>query len=292
MLLGIDLGGTNVKVGLCGPNGRILAGDSISTDATRGPRDTIRRIAALAKSLIGSRRIRACGIGVPGPLDLARTRIILAPNLPGWNNVRVPSILRRSLGIPVVMENDANCAAVGESRAWPRCDGFVLYTLGTGVGGGLILKGELWLGASGAAGELGHMTVAPDGPLCGCGRRGCVEVYASATAVSRAAGVPAKAAFAAARGGNAAAKGAIATAAWALGIGIADLVHALHPDLVVLAGGMAAAGRALLEPVRAEVRRRVFPVHREKIRIEASRLGDDAGWIGAALWAARKIHDR
>lgn len=283
--LGIDLGGTNVKAGLCTPDGRILASDSVPTDAAKGPADTLRRMAALALRLAGKRRVRACGVGVPGPLDLERTRIIVAPNLPAWRNVRVPAVLRRHLGVPVVMENDANCAAFGEYRAWPECECFVLYTLGTGVGGGIVIDGRLWIGASGAAGELGHMQIDPRGPVCGCGRRGCVEVFASANAVAKAAGMSAKDAFASR---SPRARKAIARAAWGLGTGIANLIHVLHPDRVILAGGMAAAGEKLLAPVRAEVRRRVFPVHLEKIRIHASRLGDDAGWLGAALWAAKK----
>ncbi|MBI2900965.1 MAG: ROK family protein [Planctomycetes bacterium] len=285
MLLGIDLGGTNIKAGICDARGRVLASDSIPTEAHRGPADTLRRMAELGRRLAGRRRIGACGVGVPGPLDLARTRIYVAPNLEGWKDVRVPAVLRRLLGVPVVMENDANCAAVGESRAWPPCDGFALYTLGTGVGGGIVLNGELWVGASGAAGELGHMTVDPHGPRCGCGRCGCLEAFASATAVARAAGRPAHEAF---RSRDPKSRAAVARAAWALGAGIANLIHVFHPDLVVLAGGMARAGRAILDPVRAEVRRRVFAVQLAKIRIELSRLGDDAGWTGAALWAARK----
>jgi glucokinase len=286
--LGIDLGGTNTKAGVCTDQGKVLASDSIPTNPHLGPMDTLARIASLAESLIGKTRISVCGIGVPGPLDRNRTELLAAPNLT-WTNVRIPSLLQKALGIPTIMENDANCAAFGESRAWPACDGFVLYTLGTGVGGGILLKGELWVGASGAAGELGHVTIDPHGPLCGCGKRGCVETYSSAKAVALAAGMSAQEAFASRRRE---AKEAIDRAVWGLGVAISNVINVLHPDLVVLAGGMAAAGKSLIAPVRAEVRKRVFPVHLEKIRIELSRLGDEAGWMGAALWAARKHHDR
>ncbi len=283
--LGIDLGGTRIKAGVCAEDGRGTASDSIPTEAARGPADVIRRMAELGRRLIGTRRVRACGVGVPGPLDLKRRILFRAINLKGWNDVRFADLLERALGIPAVMENDANCAAVGEYSAWNPCECLVLYTLGTGVGGGIILRGKLWVGASGAAGELGHMTIDPRGPRCGCGKRGCVESYASATAVSRASGRSAEEAF---RSRDPKSRAAVGRATWALGVGISNMINVLHPDVVVLAGGMAAAGRALLDPVRREVRKRVFPVHLEKIRIEPSRLGGDAGWIGAALWARRK----
>lgn len=289
ILLGVDLGGTNIKAGVCSASGTVYASDSIPTFAERGPGDALRRVVALGKRLAGRRRIDACGMGVPGPLDLERRILFKAVNMKSWENVRVPEMLRRGLGVPSFMENDANCAALGECHAWPRVPGFVLYTLGTGVGGGIVLDGRLWVGASGAAGELGHMVIDPHGPVCGCGKRGCVEAYASATNVAKNAGMPAHDAFPAAKRGHAKARKAVDLACWALGVGISNMINVLHPDLIVLAGGMAAAGRALLDPVRAEVRKRVFPVHLEKIRIEGTRLGDEAGWIGAALWAKHKV---
>jgi glucokinase len=147
----------------------------------------------------------------------------------------------------------------------------------------------MWVGASGAAGELGHMTIDPNGPRCACGQNGCVEQYASATAVAKRYGRgSAKECFDAAKRGERDALDAVEWAADGLATGLANMIHVLHPDIIVLAGGMALAGDFLLDRVRDGVRKRVFPVFLEKIRIEASRLsGDDAGWMGAALWAAR-----
>jgi glucokinase len=294
LYLGIDLGGTSVKMGLCTPAGEVRASSSIPSYPERGPEDTIQRMAEAARALMaGAGPAKACGSGVPGPLDLGRRILIKATNLAGWVNVRYPELLEERLGIPTYMENDANCAAWGEfvAGAGRGTQSLVLYTLGTGVGGGIIIHGDLWVGASGAAGELGHMTIDPQGPRCACGQIGCVEQYASATAVAKRYGRgTAKECFEAAKRGNPEAIAAVDWGADALAIGLANMIHVLHPDIIVLAGGMALAGDFLLDKVRDGVRKRVFPVFLEKIRIEASQFpGDDAGWLGAALWAARKV---
>ncbi len=294
LFLGVDLGGTYVKLGVCTESGERRGSLSIPTDAARGPEDTVRRIAEAAAALQAKTgRADACGSGVPGPLDLGRRILMRATNLTGWSNVPYPDLLQEALGgQPTFMENDANCAAWGEyiSGAGRGTRSMVLYTLGTGVGGGIVLDGEMWVGASGAAGELGHMTIDPNGPRCGCGQSGCVEVYASASAVARRWGKgSAKECFEAAKLGDAEALKVVDWSCDGLAQGLANMVHVLHPEVCVLAGGMALAGDFLLEKVREGVRRRVFPVFLEKIRIEASQIaGDDAGWLGAALWSARK----
>jgi glucokinase len=213
--------------------------------------------------------------------------------MPAWMRVPFPAMLSKALGVPSFMENDANCAGLGEyaSGAGRGATCMVLYTLGTGVGGGIVIDGKLWVGHNGGAGELGHMSIDPRGPVCGCGQRGCVEVYASATAVARryAAlsgrdGADAREVFRRARAGDSAARRATDEAARALGTGVAATLHVLHPDIVVISGGMAAAW-GLLPRVRAEVRQRVFPLYLEGLRIVRGELGDDAGWIGAAMVA-------
>jgi glucokinase len=297
LCLGVDLGGTNVKLGVCTPSGETRGTLSIPTDPARGPEDVVRRI-GLAAVRLQERAGRAacCGSGVPGPLDLGRRTLMRANNLPGWTDVPYPELLQRALGgLPTVMENDANCAAWGEhvAGAGRGAASMALYTLGTGIGGGIVIGDELWVGASGAAGELGHMTIDPNGPPCGCGQRGCVEQYASATALSRRWGKgSAKECFDAAKAGDPAALAAVDWASDGLAEAVANLIHALHPEIVVLAGGMALAGEFLLERVRAGVRRRVFGVFLSHIRIEASQVpGDDAGWLGAALWGARRLQE-
>ncbi len=293
---GIDVGGTYAKLGLCDERGRIVARTSIPTHAERGPRDTFARVAARITQMRRGRALRAACAGVPGPLDAGRSVLYKAINLRGWTRVPVPRLLSRALGVPAFMENDANCAGLGEYAAGAgrgaRC--MVLYTLGTGVGGGIVIEGKLWAGVNGAAGELGHMTVDPEGPPCGCGQRGCVEAYSSATAVARRYaelsgrnGAAARNIFSLARRGDRCAKQAVGEAARMLGVGVATMLHVLHPDVVVLAGGMA-AGHGLLQSVRAEVRRRVFPMYLKGLRIVRGTLGDDAGWIGAARVARER----
>jgi glucokinase len=297
LFLGIDLGGTFVKLGVCTPAGEVRGTLSIPTRPDRGPEDTVQRIGEAADTLQRKAgEVKACCAGVPGPLDLERRILMRANNLPGWTNVRFPQMLGNRMGMPTYMENDANCAAWGEyvAGAGRGTRSMVLYTLGTGVGGGIILNGDLWIGASGAAGELGHMTIDQNGPMCGCGQPGCVEQYASASAVAKRWGKgTAKDCFDAARKGDAKALEVVAWAADGLAVGVANMIHVLHPDIIVLAGGMAQAGDILVEKVRAGVKRRVFGVFIEKIRIEATQVsGDDAGWLGAALWAARKFESR
>ena len=291
LTLGVDLGGTYVKLGVCSATGESRRSVSIPTEAARGPEDVVRRIATAAASL-GA--VDACCAGVPGTLDLGRTTLLRANNLPGWKEVRFPDLLRAALkGLPTFMENDANCAAWGEyvAGAGRGARSLILYTLGTGVGGGIVLDGEMWIGASGAAGEFGHMTIDPAGPLCACGQNGCVQAYASATALAARWGKgTAKECFDAAKAGDPEAMAVVDWSSDGLSQGVANAIHVLHPEVCVLAGGMALAGDFLLDKVRAGVRRRVQPSYLEKIRLEASRVsGDDAGWLGAALWAARKV---
>jgi glucokinase len=297
LFLGVDLGGTFVKLGVCDRKGEVKGTVSIPTRPDRGPENTVRRIGEAAESLQKkTAKVRACCAGVPGPLDLERRILMKAHNLPGWTNVRFPQMLGNRLVMPTYMENDANCAAWGEfvTGAGRGARSMVLYTLGTGVGGGIVINGEMWIGATGAAGALGHTIIDPDGPDCGCGQKGCVEQYASATAVAKKYGRgSAKDCFEAAKKGS---KDALAVVDWSvegLSVGVANTIQILYPDLVVLAGGMALAGEFLLDKVRVRVKKKVFDVFSGKLRIEASQVpGDDAGWLGAALWAARKFESR
>lgn len=289
--LGIDVGGTSVKLGVCTAAGEVRGRATIRTAAAEGAERTLARAASAAVELMtaaGSARV--CGVGVPGPLDAHRRTLLRANHLPGWADVAVPDLLGPALGgLPVVLENDGNCAAWGEYRAGigRGARSLVLFTLGTGVGGGIVLSGEPWRGAGGAAGALGHIAIDPDGPLCRCGQHGCVEQFASATAVEQRYGRgTARDAFDAARRGDPHALAVVDWACGGLAAGVANVVHVLQPDVVVLAGGMAAAGEPLIERVRAGVRARVRPGWLAGVRVELSSLGGDAGWIGAALWAA------
>jgi glucokinase len=291
LFLGIDLGGTTVKIGICDAEGTIAAKTCIASEVDRGSDDLIRRITTVAEQLIESTGpVTVCGVGAPGELDLQRRHLVRANHFPGWANVPLPQQLSEKLVVNAALENDANCAAWGEFRAGAGkgARSLACFTLGTGVGGGLVIGGDLWIGANGAAGAFGHITVDPNGPLCRCGQRGCVEQYASATAVANRYGRgSARDTFDAAARGEADAVAVVDWACEGLASGVANVIHAIQPEVVVLAGGMAAAGGVMLGRVRASVARRVRATWLGAIRIECAALGDDAGWIGAALWSAR-----
>jgi glucokinase len=292
LYLGVDLGGTDVKLGVCTAEGEIRGRSVVPTLATQGPEDTLDRISVAAHALMETTgRAIACGAGTPGPLDPGRRVLLRATNLPGWTHVPFPELLGQRLGIKTFLENDANCAAWGEYRVGigQGTNSLVLFTLGTGVGGGIILHEDVWRGVNGGAGRLGHVAVDPAGPPCGCGQRGCLEQYASATAVARRYGRgTAKEAFEAARRGEPIALEVVDWACGALAVAVAGVIQIIQPEMVVLGGGMAAAGDLLLDRVRAGVQQQVRVGGLERIRIEVSALGRDAGWIGAALWAAHR----
>ncbi len=292
MNIGIDLGGTNFRVGLVGADGRVRKRLTAPTRSERGVAAVLDDIAALCREVAGSQwaKVRSCGMGAPGPPDAARTKILFAPNMSGWKNVPIPRLLRRRLGRRVVLENDANCCAVGEhvAGAGRGVDSMVLYTLGTGVGGGIILGGKLWRGATGGAAELGHMLASRNGQACACGRSGCVEAYASATAITKryqklsGRTRTTREIFAAK---DRAARQVIDEATTALAISMVNLIHSLQPERIVLAGRVARAGSRLLAPLREKVKRSIFPSYGKELRIVRGALGDDAGIVGAAAIA-------
>lgn len=293
--VGVDVGGTAVKLGVCTGDGRVVARGGVAFERSAPAGEMLDRIAAAVTTLVADAGpVRAVGVGAPGQLDPGRRTLRRAINLPEWRDVPVPDLLRSRLGIPVVLENDANCAAWGESRAGAGrgVRSLVLLTLGTGVGGGIVLDGELWTGTRGVAGALGHLVIDPAGPLCGCGQRGCLEQFASATAIARRFGRgSADAAFEAARAGDPDGTAAIDEACEALAIAAADVIHMLQPDLLLLGGGLTGAGDALLLPVRERVGRHVRPLWLEGTHIDLAALGGDAGWIGAALLAAHSFSE-
>ena len=254
--IGVDLGGTTIKAGRL----------SVPTPRT-GPRAVVAAIAGLVARLGRADRV---GIGTPGPLDRTRTIVTAAPNLAGFRNVPLARMVRHATGLPVVMENDANCAGLAEYRrgAGRGARSMVFLGLGTGVGGAIVIDGRL----QGAC-ELGHVTVKLDGRRCGCGLRGCLEAYAS----SRGMGVrDVRRLFAA---GDRRVDRAVA----ALGAAIGGWMHALEPDVFVIGGGIASAGPILFDRIRRAARARVFASFRPRLRIVRGRLGNDAGWIGASL---------
>jgi glucokinase len=311
----VDLGGTKIAGAIAGSDGAILAEGRVATNSHEGPDAVLLRIAALVDDLsarVGARP-SALGIGVPGLVDIPAGVTRFLPNLPSqWREVPVGQTLSTALGCPVFLLNDARMATLGEftfgrGRA---ADSMIFFTIGTGIGGGIVVDRKLRLGPVGAAGELGHQTVQHDGPRCGCGNRGCLETLASGPAlvaegvrllhsglapvlfemVSGDAGaVTPKEMGAAARAGDTAVSEAITRTGMWLGIGVANMVAALHPDLVVLGGSVAALDDLLLVPVRQTVKERVrmFPVL--DVCIERSLLEDKAGLLGGIALAASNV---
>ncbi len=282
--IGVDLGGTNLRIAAVSEQGELLEKVTTSTKAALGPSAVLDEITAAIKALAahftGAQGLVGVGIGVPGIIDSRTGRVCESPNLPGWADYPVRDEIEQRLGSPVVLENDANAAALGEAwlGAARTADSMCIVTLGTGVGGGIVQRGWVWHGITGMAGEVGHITVDPNGPKCNCGNYGCVEQFASATAVMRmareaiAAGrAPALARAAGSDGefsarvvhtlavqGDPAAQEIFRKVGWALGVLIADLVNALNLEAYVIAGGVAAAWTSFAPAMFEQLLRRSF----------------------------------
>ena len=315
LYVGIDLGGTNLHAALAGADGRIVVERSVPTQSHEGPTGVLARMAQLVDALADAagQRPVACGVGVPGLLDLATGTTKFLPNLPThWRDVPVRDTLAAHIGCPVHLLNDVRTATLGELMfgRGRQANTLAFFAIGTGIGGGVVVDGRLRLGPLGAAGELGHQTILPDGPRCGCGNRGCLEALASASAIAaegvrlllsgqapklyeivhgEAGQVNPKTMAQAAREGDARVAEAIVRAAEYLGLGVANVVVTLHPDLVVLGGGAAAIGDLLFDTVRTTVRERIGMFPTDGVRIEPSLLGDRTGVIGAVALAIRGV---
>jgi glucokinase len=309
--IGIDLGGTNIKAAIVDDTGQIVQADSVDTQAERGFAHVTERIADLAKSLLermprGS--VTSVGVGSPGPLSSKTGTIHRAPNLPGSDNAPLGPNLSERLGLPVSLENDANAAAYGEflSGAAKQFESMVLLTLGTGIGGGVVLDGQLLRGCFESAGEVGHTIVVPNGRACPCGQRGCLERYASANAIGERlieavqsgesslleSRIDARAKVSSHDVLNAREAGCeLAGRIWDeaclyLAVAIVNLQHLLNPQVVVLAGGLINAGDELLRPVREHFDRHSWRIGNDRPEIVLATLHTDAGAIGAAGLAA------
>ena len=294
--IGIDLGGTNTAAGLVDASGRIVDRDSVKTGLPTTPERIVRDIAGLCRALMARNGlengdIRSVGVGVPCTADPKRGWMQDADHL-GFPGCPLVAPLEEALGVPVRIGNDADAAALGEFRGGGyEGESFVLVTLGTGIGGGIILGGRLYTSVNNAAGELGHMTIRMDGEHCCCGRCGCFEVYGSATALIRqaceATGEPiteAKTVFDRAAAGDLVCVSVLDTYTTYLAEGFANIINIFGPDDLCIGGGVSAAGDALLIPVREKTYQRVFSKNAKKnTQIILAQLGNDAGIIGAAF---------
>jgi glucokinase len=290
--LGIDVGGTNSKLAVLeieGDHRTVLATATIPTGAG-DPGEVVGRLGAAGARLAAEHGpVAAAGAGVPGLFDEASGRIVLLPNLPAaWTGRPFRDPLAGLLGVPVALINDARAFTLAESRmgAAAGCPTVVCLTLGTGVGGGVVVDGRLRFGPSGRAGELGHQVIEVDGPPCGCGNRGCVEAFAAGAVLCRLGGrdTP-EAVFRAAAAGDRRAGAAVGATVGRLAVGIANLVTVLWPERVMVGGGVAAAGDQLFGPLRVAVAAAAPLVDPASYEIVPAALGPAAGAIGAALWA-------
>jgi len=313
--VGVDLGGTNIVSAIVNYQGKIVNRLKVPTLAERGKETTIKRIIEtihenIVQSTIALDDITGIGIGAPGPLDIKRGIINFAPNLPGWRDVPLKKILEDEFNMKVILENDANAAAWGERcfGAGQGVNNLVCFTLGTGIGGGIIIDGKIYHGNNYGAAELGHMTVNKDGPRCNCGNYGCLEAYSSATGIKNRVknrikeGIKSdflnfdddklfeslrlKSIFESARKGDKLTKGVVEEAISYLGIAIANIANILNPEMIVLVGGITNEGDKLLIPLRREVKKRAFYSNYKSLKIVIGELGGNAGVLGAAalLW--------
>jgi glucokinase len=307
-VLGIDIGGTKLAAGVVDAAGGILARGEIPTVTSEGPDRVLERVVGLAKDVLvmageSGKGIARIGIACSGPLDREAGLVFRAPNLPGWVRVPVVEYIQNALAVPAVLENDANAAALGEFRygVGKGADSLVYLTVSTGIGGGIILGGKIWHGVNCGAGEVGHITLVPDGPPCGCGSRGCLEALSSGTAIARRARELLK------RGGTSRLRDIpnfdasdvarlaqegdeLAGEVWQaavkhLALGIVAIITILGPELIIIGGGVSKAGDFLFQPLRQEVRRHIKVVPVESLRILPAALARNVGILGAAAVA-------
>ncbi len=323
-IVGVDLGGTNTVVGVLPfSGGEVLALRTAATEATRGAKYVVDRITAMIEEAIaeviaehGGSREDFCGVGIgsPGPLDRKTGVVINTPNL-GWRNFPLRDLISNAVGLPATLDNDANCATYGEwwLGAGRGVDTLVGLTLGTGIGGGIVLNGEIYHGVSDAAGEIGHMTIDSTGRKCKCGNYGCLEAYASGPAIAlramegieagaesvlpdlvngRLEDITAATVYEAVVLGDPYANEVMKETAKFLGAGVANIINVLNPGMVVIAGGVTRAGDHLFVPLRAEVRRRAFRSAEEACQIVSGQLPGTAGVIGAAAVFKRETYGK
>lgn len=317
--IGCDLGGTNLRAAIVDvENGSVVHQMSIPTLARDGHDALMKRMAGLFLQIIewaGMKKedIGGVGIGVPGVLDLEKGETLFLPNLPGtWPNVPLAATITQQTGLPAVLLNDVRSITTGEwlFGAGRGVDTVAVFAVGTGIGGGLVINGQLHLGIGGTGGELGHMTIDYSGPTCGCGNKGCLEAFASGPAIA-AMGMKAvtqglttrigemceydlnritpELIAQAAREGDPIATEIYERAGFYLGIAAANVCVAVGPRRIIVGGGVAEAGDLLLDPIRRTLHERVTVIPIEQVEVVPSQLGDNAGVIGVACWAAKEL---
>lgn len=308
--IGIDVGGTNVKIALVDEKGKIKYSNSVPTRAEMGYEYTVNNIKQaiydlLKETKLEPKNIEGIGFGFPGQIDYKSGIVRLAPNIPGWVDVPIAKLIEDEFHIPTRVDNDVRCAALGELNfgAGKGCENLICITVGTGIGSGLIVNGKLVRGASNAAGEIGHIKLQMnDGPICGCGDTGCLEAFASGPSIVAMAedyirgGKSTKfremansnpitpyIVCEAAKAGDPVAKRIFTIMGEYIGIGMASVVNLLNPEKIIVGGGVADAGEILMTPLKETLKKRAMKIAGEAVEVVPAQLGNTAGVIGASL---------
>ena len=311
--IGVDLGGTNIKAGVVSEDGSVVATTECPTLAAEGPDAVVGRMAKLVTDLKPKAGAGVAGVGVgsPGPLNQLTGMLYFTPNMPGWDNYPLGGNLAKKTGMKVIVDNDANVAALGEYQfgAGKGTRTMILLTLGTGIGGGVIIDGKVLNGPDVTAGEVGHIVINPDGPKCGCGNHGCLEAYCGTAGILSRAWAELEKPHAvsvlrewigddqlkltpamltkAAEQGDGIAISVLRETGRLLGVGIASLTNLFAPDMVLLGGGIAGAGEFIFRSVREEVEKRAMAPNNKRVKILPAKLGNTAGLVGAAALVLR-----
>jgi glucokinase len=291
-VIGIDLGGTAIKLGRFSEDGTCHQSLTVPTPQPATPEAVlVAMVDAISQLEPVENSVKSIGIGTPGPADATGRIARLAINLKNWQNVPLADWLEAKTGLPTILANDANCAGLGEAwlGAGRRFQNLAVITLGTGVGGAMIVDGKLFVGHQGAAGELGLITINPDGPECNSGNRGSLEQYVSVQAIRRETGLEPLELANLAKSGDAQALKFWRDYGRYLGIGLASIIYILTPEAIIIGGGISAGAEFFLPAVRAEIERRVLPSSREDLQLLVAELGNQAGIVGAAKLAWTKL---
>ena len=308
--IGIDVGGTNVKIALVDEKGKIKYSNSVPTRAEMGYEYTVNNIKQaiydlLKETKLEPKNIEGIGFGFPGQVDYKSGIVRLAPNIPGWVDVPIAKLIEDEFHIPTRVDNDVRCAALGELNfgAGKGCENLICITVGTGIGSGLIVNGKLVRGASNAAGEIGHIKLQMnDGPICGCGDTGCLEAFASGPSIVAMAEdyirggkytkfremansnpITPYIVCKAAKAGDPVAKRIFTIMGEYIGIGMASVVNLLNPEKIIVGGGVADAGEILMTPLKETLKKRAMKIAGEAVEVVPAQLGNTAGVIGASL---------
>ncbi len=307
--IGVDVGGTNIKIALVDKEGSIVYSDTVPTRAEMGYEYTINNMKKAISDLIAQTKvskddISGIGFGFPGQIDCDKGVVLLAPNIPGWVNIPIAKIIEKEFSIPVKVDNDVRCAALAELNygAGKGATNMICITVGTGIGSGLIINGKIVRGASNVAGEIGHIKLQMhDGPLCGCGDTGCLEAFASGPAIVAMAqeyimggkstkyrelanpDITPYIVAEAAKQGDVVAKRIFEVIGEYIGIGLVSVINLLNPEKIVIGGGVADAGELLFDSIKRTIALRAMPIQAKAVQVVHAELGNTAGVIGASL---------